>query len=244
VTLTVYLLGGLTMFLTATMGGITGFGSSLLSTPTLLLLGLPLRSIVIVNLSTVLITRGMTALRLREHVSPRRPALLVLGSIPGLYCGTLLLGVVDVAFLKRFAGIAIILATLIQMASMRRPPPPRIPGAPIVAGWLGGVLGATTSLNGIPPAILMARDRAAPRSFQAELALYFTVSNAIGLILLAARGAFVGHALVPTALVWMPGALVGNAIGTALGGRLPVRLFLSCAFALAGIAGAITALTA
>jgi uncharacterized protein len=244
VTLTVYLLGGLTMFLTATMGGITGFGSSLLSTPTLLLLGLPLRSIVIVNLSTVLITRGMTALRLREHVSPRRPALLVLGSIPGLYCGTLLLGVVDVAFLKRFAGIAIILATLIQMASMRRPPPPRIPGAPIVAGWLGGVLGATTSLNGIPPAILMARDRAAPRSFQAELALYFTVSNAIGLILLAARGAFVGHALVPTALVWMPGALLGNAIGTALGGRLPVRLFLSCAFALAGIAGAITALTA
>jgi uncharacterized protein len=244
VTLTVYLLGGLTMFLTATMGGITGFGSSLLSTPTLLLLGLPLRSIVIVNLSTVLITRGMTALRLREHVSPRRPALLVLGSIPGLYCGTLLLGVVDVAFLKRFAGIAIILATLIQMASMRRPPPPRIPGAPIVAGWLGGVLGATTSLNGIPPAILMARDRAAPRSFQAELALYFTVSNAIGLILLAARGAFVGHALVPTALVWIPGALLGNAIGTALGGRLPVRLFLSFAFALAGIAGAITALTA
>jgi uncharacterized protein len=244
VTLTVYLLGGLTMFLTATMGGITGFGSSLLSTPTLLLLGLPLRSIVIVNLSTVLITRGMTALRLREHVSPRRPALLVLGSIPGLYCGTLLLGVVDVAFLKRFAGIAIILATLIQMASMRRSPPPRIPGAPIVAGWLGGVLGATTSLNGIPPAILMARDRAAPRSFQAELALYFTVSNAIGLILLAARGAFVGHALVPTALVWMPGALLGNAIGTALGGRLPVRLFLSFAFALAGIAGAITALTA
>jgi uncharacterized membrane protein YfcA len=44
VSVTIYLLGGLTMFLTATMGGITGFGSSLLSTPTLLLLGLPLRS--------------------------------------------------------------------------------------------------------------------------------------------------------------------------------------------------------
>ncbi|HEY7910132.1 MAG TPA: TSUP family transporter [Thermomicrobiales bacterium] len=241
---TIYLLGGLTMFLTATMGGITGFGASLLSTPTLLLLGLPLRSVVIVNLATVLVTRGVTALRLREHVSPRRPALLVLGSIPGLYCGTLLLGVVDVAFLKRFAGMTIILATIIQVASMRRPPPPRIPGAPVVAGWLGGVLGATTSLNGIPPAILLARDRAAPRSFQADLALYFVCSNAIGLALLAARGAFIGHALVPTALVWMPGALLGNTIGTALGGRLPDRHFLYIAFALAGIAGAITALTA
>ncbi len=243
-TLTVYLLGGLTMFLTATLGGITGFGASLISTPTLLLLGLPLRSVVIVNLSIVLVTRAVTALRLREHVSLRRPALLVLGSIPGLYCGTLLLGWVDVIFLKRFAGITIVIATLIQMAAMRRPPPPRIPGAPVIAGWLGGVLGATTSLNGIPPAILLARDRSAPRNFQADLAVYFACSNTIGLALLAARGSFVGHALIPVALVWMPGALVGNAIGTVLGGRLPDRFFLSVAFVLAGIAGAITALTA
>jgi uncharacterized protein len=244
VSVTIYLLGGLTMFLTATMGGITGFGSSLLSTPTLLLLGLPLRSVVIVNLSIVLVTRGVTALRLREHVSPRRPAMLVLGSIPGLYCGTLLIGLVDAAFLKRFAGIAIILATLLQIALMRRPPPPPIPGASIIAGWLGGVLGATTSLNGIPPAILLARDRSAPRSFQADLALYFVCSNAIGLALLAARGIFIGHALVPTTLVWVPGALLGNAIGTTLGGRLPDRHFLYIAIALTGIAGAVTALTA
>jgi len=232
------------MLLTATLGGITGFGASLLSTPTLLLLGLPLRSVVIVNLSIVLVTRAVTALRLREHVSLRRPALLVLGSIPGLYCGTLILGWVDVTFLKRFAGITIIVATLILIASMRRPPPARIPGAPVIAGWLGGVLGATTSLNGIPPAILLARDRAAPRSFQADLAVYFACSNTIALVMLAARGAFVGHALVPVALVWMPGALLGNAIGTALGGRLPDRLFLYLAFALAGIAGTITAVTA
>lgn len=243
-TLTVYLLGALTMFLTATLGGITGFGASLISTPTLLLLGLPLRSVVIVNLSVVLVTRAVTALRLREHVSLRRPALLVLGSIPGLYCGTLLLGWVDVTFLKRFAGITIVVATLIQMGSMRRPPPPRIPGATVIAGWLGGVLGATTSLNGIPPAILLARDRASPRSFQADLALYFVCSNTIGLALLAARGLFVPRALIPTALVWMPGALLGNALGTAFGGRLPDRVFLVLAFVLAAIAGGVTALTA
>jgi uncharacterized membrane protein YfcA len=242
--LTVYILGGLMMFLTASLGGITGFGASLLSTPALLLLGLPLRAIVIINLSVVLVTRAATAVRLREYVSPRRPGLLVLGSIPGRSCGTLLLGWVDAAFLKRFAGITIIAATLFQLRAMNRPPPPRIPGAPIIAGWLGGVLGATTSLNGIPPAILLARDRAAPRSFQADLALYFAVSNAIGLAILAARGVFVSHALVPVALVWMPGALIGNAIGTTFGGRLPDRGFRYLAFALAGIAGAVTALTA
>jgi uncharacterized membrane protein YfcA len=54
----------------------------------------------------------------------------------------------------------------------------------------------------------------------------------------------VSHALVPVALVWMPGALIGNAIGTTFGGRLPDRGFRYLAFALAGIAGAVTALTA
>ena len=244
ISLTVYLLGGLVMCLTATIGGVTGFGASLLSTPALLLIGLPLRWIVVINLATVLVTRGVTVVRLRQHLSLRRPALLVLGSIPGLYCGTVLLGWVDVPFLKRFAGITIILATLLQIRAMNRPPPPRIPGAPLIAGWLGGVLGATTSLNGIPPAILLARDRSAPRNFQADLALYFVCSNAIGLSLLAARGLFVPQALVPTALVWLPGALLGNALGTALGGRLSDRLFLSLAFVLAAVAGCITALTA
>jgi len=244
ISLTVYLLGGLTMFLTAILGGITGFGASLLSTPTLLLLGLPLRWIVVINLATVLVTRGVTAVRLREHLSLRRPALLILGSIPGLYCGTVLLGWVDVAFLKRFAGITILVATLLQIRAMNGPPPPRIPGASVVAGWLGGILGATTSLNGVPPAILLARDRSSPRSFQADLALYFVCSNTIGLALLAARGLVVPRALIPTALVWMPGALLGNALGTTFGGRLPDRLFIVLAFVLAAIAGCITALTA
>ena len=45
-----YIAGGLVILFTATLGEITGFGASILSTPLLLLLGLPLRTIVIVNL--------------------------------------------------------------------------------------------------------------------------------------------------------------------------------------------------
>lgn len=242
--LIVYILGGLTMFLTATLGGITGFGASILSTPMLLLIGLPLRTIVIINLSTVFITRMTTVFRLHTHLTVRRPILLILGSIPGLYLGTVLVTRVDATALKRLAGITIILAAVFQIRAMNRPPPPRIPGAPVVAGLLGGILGATTSLNGIPPAILLARDRSAPRNFQVDLALYFVCSNLIGLCIIAVRGAFVPHALVPTALVWMPGALLGNALGTTLGGRLPDRHFLYLAFIVAGVAGAVTALTA
>jgi uncharacterized membrane protein YfcA len=229
---------------TATLGGITGFGASILSTPLLLLLGLPLRTIVIVNLSLVIITRIATMVRLHEFLSVRRPILLVLGSIPGIYCGTLLAAHVDATILKQSVGIICVATALFQIAVARRPPPPPIPGAAIIAGSLGGVLSTTTSLNGIPPAILLARDRATPRTFQVDLAFYFVCSNTIALLILAARGLFIRHALVPTALAWMPAALLGNALGTTFGGRLPDPLFRYLAFLLAGVAGAVTALTA
>lgn len=63
------------------VGGVTGFGSSLVTTPFLLLLGVPLPLVITANLTLVLATRIGVAVRLRAHVTPRRPLLLVLGSI-------------------------------------------------------------------------------------------------------------------------------------------------------------------
>lgn len=106
------------------------------------------------------------------------------------------------------------------------------------------MLGATTSLNGVPPAILLARDRAAPRSFQADLAVYFVVSNTIALALLAARGAFATHALIAGGLGWLPGALLGNLLGNIAGVRLPEQGFRYLTYAVVFIAGIITTATA
>jgi len=124
-----------------------------------------------------------------------------------------------------------------------RPPPTPIPGAPLVAGLLGGILGVTTSLNGVPPAILLARDRLAPRAFQADLAVYFIASNALALALLAVRGRFVTAALPPIAL-WLPAALLGNIVGSTLGVRLPERAFRTLTYVVVFLAGVTTVLTA
>ncbi len=225
------------------VGGVTGFGSSLVTTPFLLLLGVPLPLVVTANLTLVLTTRIGVVARLRAHITPRRPLLLVLGSIPGLYLGTVLLGWVDGATLKRAAGIVTLLAVGVQVWNARRPPPPPIPGAPLVAGLLGGLLGATTSLNGVPPAILLARDRLAPRAFQADLAVYFIASNAIALALLAARHRFATAAFSPLA-IWLPVALLGNIVGSVIGTRLPADRFRILTYSVVFLAGVVTVATA
>lgn len=236
-------LTSLVIFAGMLVGGVTGFGSSLVTTPFLLLLGVPLPMVITANLTLVLATRIGVAARLRSEITPRRPILLVLGSLPGLALGSLLLAAINGTTLKRAAGIATIIAVGVQVWSARRPPPPPLPGAPFIAGLLGGILGTTTSLNGVPPAILLARARLAPRAFHADLAVYFVASNACALALLAARGQFATAALGPL-VIWLPVALVGNLTGSALGTRLPAHYFRILTYVVVFLAGVVTVATA
>jgi uncharacterized membrane protein YfcA len=141
--------------------------------------------------------------------------------------------------------VVTMIAALLIARSVNAPPPRHtIPGATAVAGFLGGFLGASTSLNGVAPVLLLARDKAAPRSFLADLAMYFVCANAIGLAILAARHTLDTDALSPAFWAWLPGSLLGNWLGTTLGPRLPEAAFRRLTLAVVFVAGGVTALTA
>lgn len=232
------------MFLASFLGGVTGFGYSLVATPLLLVVGFPLPFVVTVNLALAFVTRISVAYRFRADLSPRRVAGLVGGSIPGLWLGAQVLATVRESAIKLGAGVIVMLAAVLLWRPASAPPPRPLPGAAVAAGFLGGFLGSATSLNGIAPVLLLARDKAAPRSFLADLALYFVVSNAIGLLILAAVGAFDTDALFPAFVVWLPGSLVANWLGTTLTPRLPELAFRRLTLAIVFAAGAITVFTA
>jgi uncharacterized membrane protein YfcA len=239
------LAGGIAVALASFLGGVTGFGYSLVATPLLLLDGYSLPFVVTANLALALVTRISVAVRFRRSASPRRVALLIGGAVPGLWLGVIVLGAVDATTIKVAAGIVTMIAAALLARSVNAPPPRRtIPGAAVVAGFLGGFLGAATSLNGVAPVLLLARDKASPRSFLADLAMYFVVANAIGLAILAARHTIRADALSPAFLVWLPGSLLGNWLGTTLGPRLPERGFRRLTLAVVFVAGGVTALTA
>ena len=238
-------LGGIAVALASFLGGVTGFGYSLVATPLLLLDGYALRFVVTVNLALAFVTRISVAVRFRRSMWPRRVAMLIGGAVPGLWLGVLVLGAVDPDDIKIAAGIVTMVAAALLARSVSAPPPRRhIPGAPVVAGLFGGFLGASTSLNGVAPVLLLARDKASPRSFLADLAMYFVGANAIGLAILAAKGTIDTDALSPAFLVWLPGSLLGNWLGTTLGPRLPEAGFRRLTLAVVFIAGGVTALTA
>ena len=238
------LAGAVIVFAAAFLGGVTGFGYSLVATPLLLLAGYSLAFVVTVNLALAFVTRIPVTYRFREDLDRRRVAALVGGSVPGLALGVAVLSSVDEAVIKVAAGVIVMIAAVLLARSVTAPPPKRIPGATGVAGFLGGFMGAATSLNGIAPVLLLARDKASQKSFLADLALYFVAANGIGLLLLALGGALVTDAFWPAFAVWLPGSLLGNWLGTTLGPRLPERAFRRLTLGLVFVAGAVTVASA
>src|SRR3954452_9870832 len=81
--------GGIVVLAASLLGGVTGFGFSLVCTPLLLLLGLELTDVVVINLAIGLLTRLATIARLHGSVHRSRAGYLVAGSVPGLLIGYL-----------------------------------------------------------------------------------------------------------------------------------------------------------
>jgi uncharacterized membrane protein YfcA len=237
------ILGGFLAAAAALLAGTSGFGFGLVATPALLLTGFSLPFVVTVNLLISLATRVSVAWRLRHAVRRKQAAILVGGAIPGLWIGSRTLGAVDGHTLKLVVGLTVAGAASALAWADRRPPRPRAAGLGAAAGFLGGLLGTTTSLIGVPPALLLARSRLATTTFIADLSIYFVATAALGLAVLAAQGHFnesAGRAFI----WWLPGVLVANAIGTSAGLRAPAAVFRRLTLGLAFVAGIVTALTA
>jgi uncharacterized membrane protein YfcA len=234
-------LGALIVFAAAFLGGLTGFGYGLAAAPLLLLTGFPLRFVVTANLALGGLTRLSVVYRFRRHISRRRSLGMCAASVPGLYVGARVLSDVPESAVKLLAGCAVMVTVVLLARSLDRPPPKPIPGAPLAAGFVGGFLGGSTSLAGIGPIVLLSRDKAAPTSFLADLAVFFVWTSTVGLSLLALERALAPEAFYPAVLLWLPGGLAGNLLGTVVGPRLAERQFRRLILAVLFAAGAVTA---
>lgn len=237
------ILGGVLAAAAALLAGTSGFGFGILATPALLLSGFSLPFVVTINLLISVATRVPVAWRLWAAINRRRVVVLVGGAIPGLWIGSRTLGAFDEREVRIAVGLVVALAAVALGWAGRKPPRPRVRGLNAVAGFAGGLLGTSTSLIGVPPALLLSRRRVATASFFADLSVYFIATATIGLAVLAADGHFSGEAARAFAW-WLPGVFLANVVGTTIGLRVPERAFRSVTLGLAFAGGVATVASA
>jgi uncharacterized protein len=235
-------IAGAGVFAAAFMGGTTGFGFGLVLLPWLLALGFPLPFVITAIMGMTCAIRLGTVVRLHDAIDRRRAALMLAASVPGAILGAWTLAAVDERVLQIAAGALVMLVALL-LARDRGPASP-VPHGPALAGAAGGFLGTTTSLSGVAPALLLARERVTPRRAIANMAAYSVAVSLLVLGMLAAHGALVGEALVPAALLWLPAALAGTWAGTTLGSRLSGPVFRRLTLGLVLVCGLVSVVSA
>jgi uncharacterized membrane protein YfcA len=226
------------------VGGATGFGTALVATPLMLLVGFDVPEVVFVSLVVGLATRCAVTVQLRTHVTWSRVGLFTLGSVPGAWCGAVVLHLLSMHILRVAAGVLAVLCGISMIVPNRAEPRAPSPAAQAATGAVGGFLSTTTSLNGPPPALLLTRAGVPPLVLIADLAGYFTVVSAVSLIILGARGQIPHSILWPALPLFVAAGLLGNLGGLWIAHRLPTHAFRFAVIVLVIVAGALTALSA
>src|SRR5262249_3240666 len=204
----------ITLFAAIVNGGL-GYGFSSITVP-LALLFLSNR---VLNPALVLIEVALNAYVLfvnRDAVPNvwRRVAPIVIGLLPGVVVGTLIVSTVSQSWLKLWTYLVLLPMILIQAGGFRRPiQSERAIGLPFGLGL--GVLYSVTTISGPPLAVLLNNQGLAKRDFRAALGIIRLAESSFTAIAYLAAGLFTTTSmkLVPQIL---PSVLIGVPIGAQL----------------------------
>lgn len=217
----VLIVGGLAVFAGAIVQGGVGFGLGLVAAPVLTMLdpGLMPGAIQVVNMTLPLFTLAAEWRR----VDWRGLGFAVLGRIPGSVLGALIVVYISVYSRGVFVAVMVLIAVALTARALSVPRN----GVTITsAGFVSGVTGTATGIGG-PPIALVYQTAKGPQ-IRATLAMFFFLSAAQSLAILAFVDELPAQALVTGAVLIVPmvlGFLVSGPLRRYLdGGKVRVAV--------------------
>jgi len=193
--------------------GLAGFGFSIISVPTLLLLFDP-ATVITLNKVLTLGTIWVILIGAWGDISWTFLRRTVPASLAGLFIGVSLLRVLDDEAITLLAGLVVIFFALLLLRGGVRALPERVWMAPL-AGFTSGVLSTSTGMAG-PPVVLLFTVLAVPVPvFRATSVCYFLLIDLIGFPTLIAQGIVTRDDAI-LALLLAPAAIIGRMAGSRL----------------------------
>ena len=178
-----------------------GFGAAVLAAPLLLLIDPSFVPGPMICAGLVL--TSLIATRERAAVDIRGVAWALVGRVPGMLAGLLVLLWLPKTTLELvIAGLMLLAVALASLGPRIKPRR----GTLFVAGIASGVMGTVASVGG--PAVALVYQHAPGPTLRGTMAGYFIFSSSISLVGLSAVGLLGKHELL-AALVLVPGVLVG-----------------------------------
>lgn len=175
----IFLLAGFTQ-------GVSGFGAGLVAMPLLTML-IGIKAAVPLSMLNGLIITSFLSLQLKSHIDGKKILPLLIGSVPGIVVGAILLKKLDADPLQ--LGLGIFIASY-GVYSLRVRPLPRNLGSTwgYIAGFFTGIISSVFSAGGPPAVIYVSRTNWRKDEIKATLSVFFFTSGIITAIGHAANG--------------------------------------------------------
>jgi uncharacterized protein len=221
--MTVYFFLSLIFLVAGFTQGVTGFGFGLLAIP-LLSLFIDIKTAVpLCSLLGIVIT-AFLSLRLRKHIDRRKILPLLLGCIPGVAAGTLMLKKTPTELLSVLMGVMLIAYALYRLTS-RQQPRSINPRWAYVAGFFTGAVSSAFSAGG-PPTIIYTTLRGWDKDeIKATLSGFF-LSGGLMVITAHALSGLTTGLVLHYFLLSVPVVTVGVHIGSLLYERVDTGAYL------------------
>jgi uncharacterized membrane protein YfcA len=201
---------------------ISGFGFALVATP-LMTLVIDAKTSVVISVLLGIAAGIMVLSHVRQHVDARKVLYLSLGAVPGIFIGTYLLVNFSSATIKLWIAIVVMVST-IPMVLGRSFHFSHDKIGCVIAGFIGGVLSASTSLGGPPIVLYLLNQKLPKEKFVATITAYFMVTGVISMGSLTLGGVVTGDALF-YALLMLPVTYLGSYIGVRVLPKIDAKLF-------------------
>ncbi|MDQ2779107.1 MAG: sulfite exporter TauE/SafE family protein [Pseudomonadota bacterium] len=199
--------------------GLTGFGSSVIAVP-LLVHVFPLRFAVPMMLLFDLCAGALLGLRNRKRLNLAELKRLLPILCVGMLGGVLVLARAPERWLLPLLGLFLIVFALWSLLRRGTPAPISVRWA-VPAGLVGGAFTALYGTGGPIYTVYLARRIADKVELRATIGVLIFSTALVRLLLFSAEGFYGQQGLLSLALVLMPCALVGFAVGSVLHARIP-----------------------
>jgi uncharacterized membrane protein YfcA len=202
----------LAVYVGATVQASVGIGLGMIASPVLALADPAFIPVTIV-IAVIPLTVSM-ALAERAHVDQRGFVLAVIGRVPGVVLGAILVAAVGDRVLALLVACSVLAAVIASVAGWHV----RTTGPTIIsAGLASGFTGTATGVGGPPMAIVY--QHGDPATMRSTISAFFAVGAAMSVTALWVAGQIGSHQLELTLLI-LPPVLLGALTGRLVKGRL------------------------
>ena len=205
--------------LAATVNGALGYGFSSITVPlALLILTNRVLNPALVLIEVPLNAYGLFVNRADVPTVWKRVLPLMIGLVPGIVFGTLIVSRVNPSWVKLYTFAALLPLILVQAAGYRRPIRAEKAGGLLFGSGLG-VLYSVTTISGPPLALALSNQGLAKREFRAALGLVRLAESTLTAVAYLSTGMITGQSLG-----FVPFIVPSVAIGVPLGGWIIRRV--------------------